>query len=310
MPADDAALSLALAGRLKHGDLWRAMRERGWNQRQLAEFLGEPQQVVGRWLNLQEVPGPVYMERIEGKLLELTGKLPDDLWPEWSRDREFLDADKRVSLHRDVTPRMLADRGMLALPPTPEEVFTQVEQREAIKRALHTLTPRQERVLVQLYGLDGQGERTLAEVGESFGVQGARIRQIEAQALRRLRHPKRRAILGRPKREQTAGRFESRAPVVVDVEESTPQSILYPKKHGPVTERACGCRVYQGGAVAQLNPDCRRHGPGRPRDYQIAPSAGQAGPGEAIDVPAAAPGGPGSAPVLEPTSGRATKRGQ
>ena len=62
-------------------------------------------------------------------------------------------------------------------------------RREALYESLSHLTPRQEKVLKLRFGLDGLGERTLDELGQEFGVGKERIRQIEAKALRMLRHP-------------------------------------------------------------------------------------------------------------------------
>ena len=56
---------------------------------------------------------------------------------------------------------------------------------------LDTLTPREEMVLRLRYGIDDGHPRTLEEVGKEFGVTRERIRQIEAKALRKLRHPQR-----------------------------------------------------------------------------------------------------------------------
>ena len=64
-----------------------------------------------------------------------------------------------------------------------------------IDKALGILTPRQEKVIRLRYGFDGKGSKTLEVVSEHFGVTRERIRQIEAQALRRLRHPIRRRML-------------------------------------------------------------------------------------------------------------------
>jgi RNA polymerase primary sigma factor len=61
----------------------------------------------------------------------------------------------------------------------------------AVEAALDTLIPRERRVLQLRFGLIDGHERTLEEVGRRFGVTRERIRQIEAKAMRKLRHPSR-----------------------------------------------------------------------------------------------------------------------
>jgi RNA polymerase primary sigma factor len=63
--------------------------------------------------------------------------------------------------------------------------------KEQLLGVLDTLTPREEKVLRLRYGLDDGKPRTLEEVGREFNVTRERIRQIEAKALRKLRHPSR-----------------------------------------------------------------------------------------------------------------------
>ncbi len=67
--------------------------------------------------------------------------------------------------------------------------------KDQLEDVLHTLTPREEKVLRLRFGLDDERARTLEEVGQVFGVTRERIRQIEAKALRKLRHPKRSTTL-------------------------------------------------------------------------------------------------------------------
>ena len=67
--------------------------------------------------------------------------------------------------------------------------------KDQLMKILSTLTPREERVIRMRYGLDDNRARTLEEVGQAFGVTRERIRQIEAKALRKLRHPKRKEKL-------------------------------------------------------------------------------------------------------------------
>ena len=79
--------------------------------------------------------------------------------------------------------------------PAPAEVAAFTLLREQLMEVLDTLTEREEKVLRLRFGLDDGRPRTLEEVGKEFNVTRERIRQIEAKALRKLRHPSRSKIL-------------------------------------------------------------------------------------------------------------------
>ena len=74
---------------------------------------------------------------------------------------------------------------------SPSEAAISLNLKEQTASMLKTLTPREERIITMRFGLDGGSERTLEEVGQTFAVTRERIRQIEAKALRKLRHPSR-----------------------------------------------------------------------------------------------------------------------
>ena len=75
--------------------------------------------------------------------------------------------------------------------PAPAEAASHALMKEQLWDVLDTLTPREEKVLRLRFGLDDGHQRTLEEVGKEFCVTRERIRQIEAKALRKLRHPSR-----------------------------------------------------------------------------------------------------------------------
>ncbi len=75
--------------------------------------------------------------------------------------------------------------------PAPSEAASQSLLKEQLIEVLRTLTPREEQVLTLRFGLEDGRPRTLEEVGKVFNITRERIRQIEAKALRKLRHPSR-----------------------------------------------------------------------------------------------------------------------
>ncbi len=81
----------------------------------------------------------------------------------------------------------IEDRAVIS----PAEAVINVNLKDQTAQVLRTLTPREEKVIKMRFGLEDGSEHTLEEVGQSFAVTRERIRQIEAKALRKLRHPSR-----------------------------------------------------------------------------------------------------------------------
>jgi RNA polymerase primary sigma factor len=82
---------------------------------------------------------------------------------------------------------LVEDKGVAS----PSDAAISLNLKEQMAHMLGTLTPREERIIKMRFGLDGGSEHTLEEVGQVFAVTRERIRQIEAKALRKLRHPSR-----------------------------------------------------------------------------------------------------------------------
>ena len=102
---------------------------------------------------------------------------------EKGKKKDFLDRVETIPLEYVYH---LADDG-----PTPEDNAILSELKTITTEALATLTPREERVLRKRFGIGLPTDYTLEEIGKEFRVIGERIRQIEAKALRKLKHPSR-----------------------------------------------------------------------------------------------------------------------
>lgn len=79
---------------------------------------------------------------------------------------------------------------------SPEEASMEQNVAGRIATILSTLTPREEAILRKRFGIGDDKTYTLEELGQGFGITRERIRQIEAKALQKLRHPSRRKIIG------------------------------------------------------------------------------------------------------------------
>ena len=151
---------------------------------------------------------PVHMVETINKLIRISRSLLQDLGREPTpeeiaqamelsveRVREIMKiAQEPISLETPIGEEEDSHLGDFiedqdALAPAEAASFTMLK--EQLEDVLETLTPRERKVLKLRFGLDDGRPRTLEEVGREFGVTRERIRQIEAKALRKLRHPSR-----------------------------------------------------------------------------------------------------------------------
>ena len=151
---------------------------------------------------------PVHMFEIVNKLFRTLRQLVQELGREPSSEEIAKRMDIPVAKLRKVlkfrqvpvsleTPigeegdshlgELIEDRAAIS----PAEAVINVNLKEQTANVLRTLTPREEKVIKMRFGLEDGSEHTLEEVGQSFALTRERIRQIEAKALRKLRHPSR-----------------------------------------------------------------------------------------------------------------------
>ncbi len=151
---------------------------------------------------------PVHMVETINKLIRVSRQLLQELGREPSPEEIAAEMDMPVERVREIL-KISQEPVSLETPigeeedshlgdfiqddnvPVPADAATYTLLREQLKEVLGTLTEREQKVLTLRFGLDDGRARTLEEVGREFNVTRERIRQIEAKALRKLRHPSR-----------------------------------------------------------------------------------------------------------------------
>ena len=151
---------------------------------------------------------PVHMVETINKVNKISKQLHQDLGHEASPEEVAFEMNMSVDKVRDIM-KIAQEPVSLEMPigeeddshlgdfisddnaPAPAEAASYALLREQLCEVLRTLTPREEHVLKLRFGLEDGRTRTLEEVGKVFNITRERIRQIEAKALRKLRHPSR-----------------------------------------------------------------------------------------------------------------------
>lgn len=179
----------------RNARLREARMEKGFTQKDLSDITGISAHRIQQIENLWLIPRREVMEEISSALErpvdflfppELLEAIEEGVFHE---RKVQLEARRIISLteaKRLGYPRLLAS-GI-------EETERKAELsllKDQLKEVITTLTPREQNVITLRFGLDGSGTRTLDEVAYEFSVTCERIRQIEAKALRKLRHPAR-----------------------------------------------------------------------------------------------------------------------
>jgi RNA polymerase primary sigma factor len=163
--------------------LWRARRDQGWTQVQLALAAGIETQRLCAIETLRSWPRQEEAEEIAAALdMGVAELFPEEL-------RDAVSSRLSSSIRFPVPLRALPAGIQVAQ--LAEAGAEATDLREHLQAAISSLTPREQKVLTLRFGLDGGPGQTLKEVGREFNVTQERIRQMEAKALRKLRHPKR-----------------------------------------------------------------------------------------------------------------------
>ena len=176
--------------RVKNNRLWRAIKQAFplvLSQSDAAGEIGITGTSLGVLLNMKKSPiskiGKDRWTLQARRVAEAVGESPEYLF-----DPALYGAGP-IRAEVEVQPRQLADVGLLALPSSPDEVIGAREDQEVLDKALSKLPPRERRVLTERFGLDDGWEKPISEISDGLAVSTTRVRQIQARALRKLRHP-------------------------------------------------------------------------------------------------------------------------
>jgi RNA polymerase sigma factor (sigma-70 family) len=173
---------VAIVSKVKHGALWKFMKDRGWNQRKFSEYLGVDQVSLGRWINLKECPKS---ETTLKKLEELTDMTRFELFPEFlesDRWKDFLNATMDDLSFKEANIEYLGDGMTRAIPSTESEAIKN-ERREVPEILGKILNKQQYKVCVLRF----MEELSHEEIAGMLGISIARVGQIERRLLETVR---------------------------------------------------------------------------------------------------------------------------
>lgn len=183
---------------VQNNRLKEEIERQGYTQKVFAKLVKINWVTLSRIINLRDLPTENQQVAIACALVKPIDYLfPETLLESIKRkvfeNRTRLLDEEQVKQISGPPLFLLTDGG---IEETEEEVDRDLLKQE-MNHAMRTLTKRQKRVIQLRFGLEDGRSRTLKEIGEEFNVTGERIREIEAKALRLLRHPK----LSRPLRD-------------------------------------------------------------------------------------------------------------
>jgi RNA polymerase sigma factor (sigma-70 family) len=168
----------------KHGELYAILKRLNWTQSELARRCGMYPSLIGHIINLQRRPNEAQANAIQKALGEVGQFL--DVLSEWPEAFTGLAKDFKHEQTQEVElDRLLDHREVLQIAaPDPEDT---TEMDSVLNEVLETIPKREKTCLIEHFF----NSDTYAEAGKTLGTSGMRVKQLEAAALRKLRHPAR-----------------------------------------------------------------------------------------------------------------------
>jgi len=183
--------------KIKNARVLRLMRLAGLNTAaDLSRLSGVTQSTIGTLINLKISPMSNQTGTWKPMVLKLADALncmPEDMFSDHQRTSFLANNKRSIEMSETEVDLLMDSREQVLLP---DDVVLAAERKGRIVALLdEMLTPRQADVLKKRFGLDGDGEKTLDEIGATLGVLRERVRQIEAEAMRSLQHSRNRKHL-------------------------------------------------------------------------------------------------------------------
>jgi len=179
--------------RLRNNRLITYREQLGLKPREMANQIGVSYGMLLAYESMRQSPLTKTSDDWRESALRIAsfhGVEPAFFWPDSVIAIEKYKAS--IELSSDEAARLLSPGPTIAaLAPAPDDGLAKKELEEAFRLMLSTLTPREEEILVLRFGLRGEREHTLREIGDRQGVTREVIRKIEVKALKKLRHPAR-----------------------------------------------------------------------------------------------------------------------
>ena len=184
--------------KVRNNRLVTLIEEQYDNVSQFCKAYNFSQRVVGDYCNLKESPlKSLKTQEVAGwkssalKIADVLGVLPDEIWPEHMQELKLTVNKGFTTVSSDMVNTLLgSDRRA-----DPLLMYEEEQCVDLLTRAVEQLTAREQKVLAMRFGLNGEEPSTLSQIGDVFGIGPQRVLQIEAKALRKLRHPKRSEVL-------------------------------------------------------------------------------------------------------------------
>jgi len=133
--------------------------------------------------------------KIAKNLMEVLGACPSDLWTEEQLTLKLRSNHVTKNLSKERVEAYLSSGNSRLVLENPANRVEKEDEVKIVNDIVDSLTPREAKILRLRYGLDGSEEQSLSEVGSHYDITQERVRQLEARALRKMRHPSRSDIL-------------------------------------------------------------------------------------------------------------------